>query len=147
MHFHVYVQKWGVTVKGLSHNVWKIYKNVSWRAQIDTSVSQSETPWLSWVITNPVIGGERRGRAEFAQKRPFFGKYTAFQGWNMIFLRKWTLSITVTRIAHVNKGGSFIFSPIFSLFWIKKWDAFWRVDPSLAMYASVSWNSPSWPEL
>ncbi len=50
-------------------------------------------------------------------------------------------------IAHVNKGGYFVFSPIFSLFWIKKWDAFWRVDPSLEMYASVSWNSPSWPAL
>ncbi len=28
-------------------------------------------------------------------------------------LRKWTLSITVTRIAHVNKGGYFVFFPYF----------------------------------
>ncbi len=40
-------------------------------------------------------------------------------------------------IAHVNKGAFSFFPLFFSLFWIKKWDAFWRVDPSLEMYASV----------
>ena len=135
------------SIKTLLARHWLAYNSQNWGAVIGTSLNQSVTPGLFWVITSPVIEGERRGRAHFARNRPFYRKQKLEYELESIFLWKWTLSTTITRIAHVNKGGSFVFSPIFSLFWIKKWDASWRVDPYLEMCAGVSWNSPSRPEL
>ncbi len=71
-----------------------------------------------------MIGGERQRRADFTRKRPFFGKYTAFQGVEYDISSKMDAIDNCNSIAHVNKGAYFFFPLFFSLFWIKKWDAF-----------------------
>ncbi len=111
----------------------------------------SLTPCLFRVITSPVWLKERDEEGLFLLGRD----YSAGNTWRFkagIRIRI-DISWKMDAIDNYNSNRSckkrriFRFSPIFSLFWIKKWDAFWRVDPSLEMYAGVSWISPSWPEL
>ncbi len=93
-----------------------------------------------------MIEGERRGRALFYSEETILleihGVSKLEYELESIFLGKWTLSITITRIGHVKKGGSFVLFPYFFVVLDKSGMHFEEWTLPLKCMSGVSWIRP-----